>query len=160
AFEAELRSAKLPYTLIGGMSFYDRREIRDVLSYLKLLVQPKDEVAMLRIINTPARGLGRAAVEALVKRATVDGVSLWETLPHARSLPELSQPAIDGANEFRALIERHTKRLENKDSMVEVVRDLLADVDYRAEINRNYKEQTDRDARWNSVEELVNAVAI
>jgi DNA helicase-2/ATP-dependent DNA helicase PcrA len=159
AFEAELRTAKLPYTLIGGMSFYDRREVRDVLSYLKLLVQPKDEVALLRVINTPARGLGRAAVEALVKRATVDGVSLWETLPNARSLPELSQASLAGAQGLRELVERHAKRL-GKDPIVEVVRDLLADVDYRAEIDRNYKEQTDRDARWNSVEELVNAVAI
>lgn len=159
AFESELRSAKIPYTLIGGMSFYDRKEVRDVLSYLKLLVMPQDEVALLRVINTPARGLGKAAIEALVKRAVTDGVTLWEVLPQARSLPELSQPSIAGANNLRELVERHTRDLATI-APVEVARNLLADIDYRAEIDRNYKEPADRDARWNTVEELVNALGI
>jgi DNA helicase-2/ATP-dependent DNA helicase PcrA len=161
AFEAELRRAKVPYTLIGGMSFYDRKEVRDVLSYLKVIANPKDEVSLLRIINTPARGLGRGAIEALVKRATTDGVPLWEILPQARSVPELSQPAIDGAMRLRDMIVACQKRLEKKeDSIVDIVRDLLVDVRYRDEINRNYKEPADQDARWNTVEELVNAIGI
>lgn len=160
AFEAELRRAKVPYTLIGGMSFYDRKEVRDVLSYLKVVANPKDEVSLLRIINTPARGLGRGAVEALVKRATTDGVPLWEVLPHAKSLVDLSQPAVDGAFALRDLVKKTQKRLESKESLVDVVRDLLDDVNYRAEIDRNYKEPADREARWNTVEELLNAVGI
>lgn len=160
AFEAELRRAKVPYTLIGGMSFYDRKEVRDVLSYLKVAANPKDEVSLLRIINTPARGLGKSAVEALVKRATTDGVPVWEILPNARSLPELSQPAIDGAHALRDLIVHTQKRLAAKEPLVDVVRDLIAEVNYKAEIDRNYKEQADRDARWNTVEELVNSVGI
>jgi DNA helicase II / ATP-dependent DNA helicase PcrA len=159
AFEGELRRCKLPYTLVGGMSFYDRKEVRDILSYLKVLAQPSDEVAMLRIINTPARGLGRAAVEALVKRATTDGVPLWEILPEARSVTELSQPSVDGAHGLVSLVRRFQKKLETE-PLVEVVRELIQEVDYKAEIDRNYKEQTDRDARWNTIEELVNAVGI
>jgi DNA helicase-2/ATP-dependent DNA helicase PcrA len=161
AFEAELRRAKVPYTLIGGMSFYDRKEVRDVLSYLKIIANPKDEVSLLRIINVPARGLGRGAVEALVKRATTDGVPLWDVLPHARSVAGLSQASIDGANGLLELVQSCRKRLEKKeDSIVDVVRELLQDVRYRDEITRNYKEQADQDARWNTVEELVNAIGI
>ena len=160
AFEGELRRAKIAYTLVGGMSFYDRKEVRDVLSYLKVLAQPKDEVALLRIVNVPARGLGRAAVEALVKRATTDGVPLWDVLPQARSVAELSQPAIDGAHQLRSLVLGYQRKLENKEPLVDVVRELLADLRYRDEIDRNYKEPADREARWNTVEELVNAVGI
>src|SRR5262245_56801888 len=79
-FEAELRRARVPYILIGGMSVFDRREVRDTLAYLKLLEMPHDEVALLRIINTPPRGIGGKTVEQLMDRAVKGGESLWHVL--------------------------------------------------------------------------------
>ena len=96
AFEMELRQAKIPYVLMGGMSFYDRKEVRDVLAYLKLLANPADEVSLLRIINVPARGIGQTTVKRLLEEAIQRGKPMWELLPHAGELAGLPATAVAG----------------------------------------------------------------
>jgi DNA helicase II / ATP-dependent DNA helicase PcrA len=157
-FETELRRAKVPYTLIGGMSFYDRKEVRDVLAYLKVLAQPKDEVSLLRIINTPARGIGSRAVELLLSRAVASGKPLWEILPDAAGMPELPATAVAAVGQFRELIERYREIL-SRGRLVTVVQQLLAEISYQEEINRQYKDPNEQVTRWNSVAEVINALA-
>ena len=103
AFEMELRRAKIPYVLLGGMSFYDRKEVRDILAYFKVLANPRDEISLLRIINTPARGIGQAAVKRLLQRAIERGKPLWEVLPEAAA------PAVE---QFRGMIAQFQRRME------------------------------------------------
>ena len=158
AFEQELRRAKLPYTLIGGMSFYDRKEVRDILAYLRVLVQPRDEVSLLRIINTPARGIGQRAVELLLAHAVSQAKPMWEILPDAAKLPDLPAPAVEAVGKFVALLEQYRGRLK-RESIVDVASDLVHKINYQDEINRQYKEPADQAARWNSVEEVVNSLA-
>ncbi|HEX3658114.1 MAG TPA: UvrD-helicase domain-containing protein [Pirellulales bacterium] len=157
AFEAELRRANLPYTLIGGMSFYDRKEVRDILAYLKVLAQPRDEVSLLRVLNTPARGIGPKAVETLLARAVETGQPMSEVLPHAGQVPGLPTPAVEGAAKFVALVDGFRQRLE-REPLVDAVSGLIHKIDYQGEINRLYKEPADQLARWNAVEEVVNAL--
>ena len=157
AFETELRRAKIPYTLIGGMSFYDRKEVRDVLAYLKVLAHPKDEVSLLRILNTPARGIGARAVELLLARAVAAGQPLWEILPEAPRVPGLPVPAVAAVREFCALVERY-REIVSHGRLVLAVKQLLAEIGYQDEIARQYKDPNDQTARWNSVEEVVNAL--
>src|SRR5690606_237881 len=77
AFEAELRRREVPYILIGSQSFYDRKEIRDLLAYLKAIAHPGDEASLLRIINVPARGIGTGSVQKVHERAVREGQSFW-----------------------------------------------------------------------------------
>jgi DNA helicase-2/ATP-dependent DNA helicase PcrA len=158
SFETELRRAKVPYTLIGGMSFYDRKEVRDVLAYLKVLAQPKDEVSLLRVINTPARGIGDRAVELLLARAVAAGKPLSDILPEAAGVTGLSPAAAVAVREFCELIERY-RQILTRGRLVVTVQQLLAEIGYQEEINRQYKDPNEQTARWNSVEEVVNALA-
>jgi DNA helicase-2/ATP-dependent DNA helicase PcrA len=158
AFEAALRKAKLPYVLIGGMSFYDRKEVRDILAYLKVLVRPDDEISLRRIINTPARSLGNKAVESLLGAAVSQGKPLWDVLPDASRISGVNAPAAEAAHKFRQLIEDYRQRLET-DPLVEVVSDLIQKIGYQDELARIYKDPQEQQARWVAVEEVVNSLA-
>jgi len=155
AFESELRQAKLPYVLVGGMSFYDRKEVRDVLSYLKLLVSPSDEVALRRIINTPARGIGQRAVGALIDEAVSKSKPMWEILAHAGQLPTMPPAAAEAIARFRHMLEQFRQRLA-VESIVEVVSGLISHLGFQDEIARTYKEPLEQQARWAAIEEVVN----
>ncbi len=155
AFETELRSANLPYVLIGGMSFFDRKEVRDVLAYLKLLQSPNDEVSLLRIINTPARGLGPKAVETIIARAVEQGKTAWDILSHRSSLNGLPHAAIQGADQLVGLVNENR---EDK-SLVDICQSLLTTIDYEGELRRTYSEESEQESRWLAVQEVVNAIA-
>lgn len=156
-FELELRRMNVPYVLIGGMSFYDRKEVRDLMAYLKVFVNPKDESSMLRIINNPPRGISQGAVKALIAAAVERGCAMWEVLEDAAHVDGVSKAAIEAVGRFRQLITRFRRRFEGAD-MAGAVRELLAEIGYRKEIDRIYKEANDREARWAAVEQVVNSV--
>jgi DNA helicase-2/ATP-dependent DNA helicase PcrA len=149
AFEMELRRVKVPYVLIGGMSFYDRKEVRDLLAYLKVLVHPRDEVALRRIINVPPRGIGAGTLKRLIDEAVRQRKPLWDVLPAA------DLPAVAG---FCQLVQRYQGRLE-RGAILDAVRDLIHEIGYRDEIVRIYRDPQEQQARWAAVEEVVNALA-
>ncbi len=69
--------AKIPYQIVGGVSFYERQEIKDVLSYLNLMANPKNDVAFGRVVNVPPRGIGKTTLEKLAERADALGIPCW-----------------------------------------------------------------------------------
>ncbi|MDQ1707436.1 MAG: ATP-dependent helicase UvrD/PcrA, partial [Pyrinomonadaceae bacterium] len=104
-FEEAMRRAGLPYNIVGGFSFYERLEVRDIISYLKLALNPNDSIALQRVINSPPRGIGKQTVEEIARRANEQGLSLWETISLVIAAPEnLSLRAVSALRSFRRLI--------------------------------------------------------
>lgn len=99
AVEEALMAEAVPYTIVGGLTFYDRREIKDVFSYLRVLTNARDEISLLRIINTPRRGLGDGAVGRLLDHAHDQGLTLFEALAHGEAAG-LGQKVAEAARLF------------------------------------------------------------
>jgi DNA helicase II / ATP-dependent DNA helicase PcrA len=159
AFEVELRRLRIPYVMVGGMSFYDRKEVRDVLAYLRVIAYPKDEVNLLRIINTPPRGIGTQTVQTLLTAAVAKGLPLWEVLPEAKDNGDIAEAVSKRIEEFRLYLDGLRERF-TKQPLALVAREMLEQLGYRRELERVYKTGSEVDARWACVEELINSMAI
>ncbi|MBA3356665.1 MAG: UvrD-helicase domain-containing protein [Pyrinomonadaceae bacterium] len=106
-FEEAMRRAGLPYNIVGGFSFYERMEVRDVIAYLKLALNPHDSIALARVINSPPRGIGKQTLEEIDRRARDTGLSHWETISLVIEKPEnLSARAVSALKSFRKIIRR------------------------------------------------------
>jgi DNA helicase-2/ATP-dependent DNA helicase PcrA len=140
------------------MSFFDRREVRDVLAYLRVLHSPQDEISLLRIINTPPRGISDKTVGLLVRSAVKQGQSVYQAMCHADSLATLPQGATQSIREFLNLIESFRSQMADV-SLTGLLRELLSKIDYAADLRRRHPDAADQESRMAAVEEVVNAVA-
>lgn len=111
AFEESLRRMGLAYTIYGGISFYQRKEIKDLVAYLRLMVNPKDEEALKRIINYPARGIGKTTIDKLVLAANTQNVSMWDVLCNA-ALHGFKAGTLSALDEFVIMIKSFASMLE------------------------------------------------
>ena len=153
--EEALRRGGIPYRLVGGVSFYQRKEIKDALAYLRLAVNPQDEASLLRAINTPTRGIGAKTVERLRDHASQSGLSLWQALQEPREAG-LGGRAVSAVEGFAFLIARHAARVENHPAD-EVARDLVGGSGLLQSLrDENTPESL---ARLENIHELLNAVA-
>jgi len=103
--EEAMRRYQLPYQVVGGFSFYERAEIKDMISYLKLINNPQDSIALLRVINTPTRGIGKSTIETLERLSLETGMSLWSAISEAIDRKLLPQRACAALKSFKDLIE-------------------------------------------------------
>lgn len=158
-FESELRRVQLPYVLVGGQSFFDRKEVRDMMSYLKAIVNPADEVALLRIINTPARNIGDASVEKLLSRAVKSGRRLFDVVEEAATEKEITVKTMTAVGKFRQLLEDYRARFSAKGaSLTATFEALIDEIDYESEIAKQYKDTAQQLARSGVIEECVTAL--
>jgi len=154
-FEGELRANGLPYVVSGGMSFFDRKEVRDVVAYLKLAVNPHDETSLLRIINTPARGVGKASLDRVLAFATDQGISAGEAFVRAGEIEGLSPQAIEGHRKLREAIEG-SGLSDAGPHLVARLERFLETIAYRDEVTRLYPDPLTREARWAGVLEVLS----
>ena len=116
SFEEQLRKDNIPYRIYGGLSFYQRKEIKDVIAYFRLIANPYDEEAFNRIINYPARGIGDTTVGKIVQTAQAYGVSLWQVITEPVLFPmDVSKATMTKIQAFRGLIESWVSRLNTED---------------------------------------------
>lgn len=157
-FETEMRKLKIPYVLLGSQSFFDRREVRDILAYLKWVDQPDDEVSLLRVINTPPRGLGTKTVSEIIKRAVQTGKSAWAVCSDAAAIQDLPPAAKRGIDNLRVLLS-DVQLKASTGTLADALQTLLERTQYIDEIRRLYDNEEEREARTNSLQEVVNSIA-
>ncbi|HEY9651891.1 MAG TPA: 3'-5' exonuclease, partial [Coleofasciculaceae cyanobacterium] len=153
-FEDALRG-KVPYVIVGGLKFYDRKEIKDSLAYLRALANPEDTVSLLRIINTPRRGIGQATIDNLMKAAQELGVPLWEILSDQTSVNTLAGRSAKSVINFAELIGRWREQVENL-SAAEIVKGIMEESGYLDDLKKQGTDEAEN--RLENVSELYNAV--
>ena len=117
SFEEQLRKDGIPYRIYGGLSFYQRKEIKDVIAYFRLIANPNDEEAFKRIVNYPARGIGDTTVGKIIQTAQQYGVSLWQVIKEPVLFPmDVSKGTMTKIQSFRELIEGWIGRLQTEDA--------------------------------------------
>lgn len=157
SFEESFRRYKIPYVLVGGMSFYERMEIKDCLAFLRLLVNPKDSISFERIYNKPVRGLGEKAMEAITEKAAILRLSLLETLLVVNP-EEFGSRSRSGFSELKTVFELLFGMYKSKESFVEILKQALDLSGYWKSLKM--EASVENESRMENIEELGNALAI
>jgi len=144
---------RVPFQIVRGLAFFDRKENKDIVAYLRLLLNPRDDIAFLRVVNEPARGVGKTSLEHLQNYAEPREISLMEAARQIEKIPAIRGKAATGLKSFMMILEDLRQLLETTPD--ELIRQLLERTGYR----RMLKESTDPDdqERLANVEELVTA---
>ncbi|QNN23877.1 UvrD-helicase domain-containing protein [Planctomycetales bacterium ZRK34] len=111
--ETKLLESSIPYHVARGTAFYQRKEIKDAVAYVRLIVNPDDEVSMLRVINTPTRGIGNTTIEHLQAFAAANGMTLWGAIQRAGNAGGLNARAVNAVNKFAKMITTWQNKIEN-----------------------------------------------
>jgi DNA helicase II / ATP-dependent DNA helicase PcrA len=154
SFEDALIQRSIPYTIVGGFKFYDRQEIKDAIAYLRVLFNPADTVSLLRIINTPRRGIGKATIEMLMGAARELNVPLWEILSDETSVNTMAGRAAKTLNQFMRMLQALQAQMQEI-SAAEILAQVMEKSGYIDELKSKGTEEADN--RLENIYELYNA---
>jgi len=161
-FEEAMRRAGLKYNIIGGFSFYERMEVRDIIAYLKLALNPNDSIALQRVINSPPRGIGKTTLDEIERRARDYELSWWETIANIIEQPgNLGSRAISALKSFRRIV-NHLAELSDPEKISDstspvsdVVRAAIIETGYEISLRSELTDEAE--GRLENLQELVNA---
>lgn len=156
-FEQQLREKNIPYYLSGGMSFFDYGEIRDVMAYLRVIANPQDDNALLRIVNTPRRELGTTTVQAWVEHAAAVRTTLLDSVDHIGLNQSLSARAVNNIIEFRDWLMSMHRRIES-DNPLSLMRTVLDDVAYDDWLQQSVSDEAQVKRKQDNINELLQWV--
>jgi DNA helicase II / ATP-dependent DNA helicase PcrA len=164
ALEEVFRKENIPYVVSGGMSFFERQEVRDMLAYLKVIANHDDDTALIRIINTPRRGIGKKLLERATEYAVEHHYSLFSAMAafgaqQGLGLEEKSRVA---ASEFAELITGYRTRFLTGSKMAQTLRELVEEIDYWGHLLTENKDARDKDVvkwKFGNVESLIGSIA-
>ncbi len=152
--EEALRRYGRKYLVVGGFSFYQRAEVKDLLAYLKILLSPQDSVSLLRVINTPARGIGKGTIDQLEQYALENGMSIWNALPKMLEEKVFPVRAESAIKSFLSIIQSLSEKA-GEQPVHETLRDILEKTGYEAMLKADISQ--DAESRLGNLEELINA---
>jgi len=159
SFEEQLRYENIPYVLIGGQQFFDRKEIKDVIAYLKVIQNPADEVNLLRILNYPKRGIGTGSIDRIIRHSADKKISLWRVLQQVDQVAEVNDRTAIACSHFVDLIQRYQKRFAQPLRLQETLLEMLTELKLAEEIYRQEKDPQIAQRRVANQEELLNSLA-
>jgi len=155
--EIKLREMHIPYYLSGGMSFFDRAEIKDVMAYLRLITNPSDDNAFIRAVNTPRRGIGAGALEALSEIAKQENLSLFAAIGSPTLHTHLSPKRQSALKQFEYWLESIMAAAQIE-SPIKVIDRVLEEIEYQDWITKQSASPEQAEMRWRNVEDLLKWV--
>ena len=156
-FEEKCLLYNVPYRLVGGVNFYQRKEIKDILAYLRTVANGRDDISVMRIINVPRRGIGAASVSKAEIFASVNGYSMYDAFARVRAIPSMGKAA-EKIQKFVDLIEDFREKLAGGEyGIPELIEDVLERTGYKADLEA--EGEVEAETRLENIEELVNKAA-
>ncbi|NUP07824.1 MAG: UvrD-helicase domain-containing protein [Polyangiaceae bacterium] len=153
--EAALKERQVPYTMLGGVQFFERKEVKDLLAYLRVSFDPMDEISLRRIINYPARSIGEVALEKLSSYATAKGTSLYTAVTRAHAVEGLAPAAVAGARDLCTIIDAVRGRFSKNEPSAAVARALCEDMKLKEDLQAASASNAAATRRLNNIEGII-----
>jgi DNA helicase-2/ATP-dependent DNA helicase PcrA len=162
-FEEELRMRNIPYKVVGGYNFFDRKEVRDLIAYLRIIANPKDELAMMRTINTPKRKIGEKSIAAMHNESINQGITLHEVMDRIIAspdyLPEIKSKVREEMYNYSELLDTYRKKFAQASKLAPIFREFVQESGMEREIQIEETDEKVVKARLYNMSELVNMLS-